>query len=324
MTVITDSSPIEAYSALFNGALGSKYAITQTIRYMIPLLLLAISFAIGRQGGLFNIGQQAQMLAAAVTSLWVNITFSSLPPALLMTLSILAGILMGALFAVVPAMLKYFFGINEAMIFLMLNYIAELIVQYLLLYSPMAMPGSAAAPKSVAFLTPIPMTAIYICAFAILVYYAWMMNRSVLGFRIRVLGKNPEFAKASGISSTRILLTSAAIGGALSGLAGIFEVMGVYGVIYSNFASGTLTYMGITAGLLGHYTPIGMLFGALLLGALQGGSVSLAVATDVSCEIVALIQGLVMFFSTVSLIVIVEKYKSRKSRQVHRKEAKTL
>ena len=319
MTIFTGSSPLEAYGALFKGSLGSVSAVMQTVRYMIPLVLLAVSFAVGRQGGLFNIGQEAQMLAAAVAALWVNTNLSFLPGPILVVATVLAGMLAGALMAVIPACLKFYFGVNEAMIFLMLNYIMELIVQYMLLYTPLAMPGSAAAPKSIAFHTTIPMAVVYVIVILALVLYALMMDRSTLGFRIKILGKNPLFAQASGISSTRILLISATIGGALAGLAALCEVMGVYGVIYSNFASGTLTYQGITAGLLGHYTTIGMVFGSLLLGALQAGSVSLSVATRVPSEIVSLIQGLVMFFATVSLLTSIEKSKERKEKRGHRK-----
>lgn len=319
MTIFTGSSPLEAYGALFKGSLGSVSAILQTVRYMIPLVLLAVSFAVGRQGGLFNIGQESQMLTAAVVALWVNTNLSFLPAPILVIVTVLAGMLAGAIMAVIPACLKFYFGVNEAMIFLMLNYIMELIVQYMLLYTALAMPGSAAAPKSISFQTTIPMPVVYGIVILVLVLYAVMMDRSTLGFRIRILGKNPLFAQASGISSTRILLISATIGGALAGLAALCEVMGVYGVIYSNFASGTLTYQGITAGLLGHYTTIGMLFGSLLLGALQAGSVSLSVATKVPSEIVSLIQGLVMFFATVSLITSIAKSKERKERRGHRK-----
>ena len=311
MTSFTDSSPVEAYEALYKGAFGSASTIKQTIRYAIPIITLAISFAVGRQGGLFNIGQEAQMISAAVVALWINTTFASLPQPVLLPLMLLGGMLASALCAVIPAVLKYFFGVNEAMLFLMMNYIAQQIIQYMLLYTPLAMPGSAASPKSIAFTVSLPMEAIYVVVAMLLILYAVMMGRSTMGLRIRILGKNPLFAKASGISSTRVLLTSACIGGALAGLAGLFEVIGVYGVIYSNFASGSLTYMGITAGLLGHYAPIGMLLGGLLLGAMQSGSIMLSTTTKVPGEIVSVIQGLVMFFATVSLFAILEKRKNK-------------
>ncbi|MBU9727206.1 ABC transporter permease [Diplocloster modestus] len=309
VVICSDQNPLEAYAALLKGSFGSVSNFMSTVRYTIPILLLAISFSICERGGYFNIGQEGQMFMAALTAVAVNDSLRELPKPLLLLVTIMAGVLVSAIISVIPAVLKFYFGINEAILLVMMNYIIELLVTYLMLYSRLADSQAAAMPKSIPLSVSISAPVLYIFTIFIFIGFTAVMKYSVLGYRIRITGKNAAFAKACGIPAARTFLSSALIGGGIAGVAGLFEVLGIYHVMFSNFAIG-MGFMGITAALLGRHSPLGMMLGSLVLGALQSGSVMLSTITDVSPEIVQVVQGFVMFFATVSFLYVWKKKKS--------------
>ena len=302
VAMIGNSNLVVAYRALYEGAFGSPSAIQQTIRYAIPILVIAMSFSICNQCGFFFIGQKGIMFLAAIGAAWVQVWFPSLPMPVMLILMILAGVIIGAVVAVIPAVFKLKFGVNEAMIFVMLDYIVVFLVEYFLLYTAICSPGSAAMPKSIPILPRISSNALYGITILLTAVFAIFMRFSVTGYRIRITGKNEVFARSCGVNTGRTLLVAATIGGGCAGLAGLFEILGVYHTVYYNFAEGNLAFMGITAALLGCENPIGMVFASLVLGAMQSGSIALSTKTDVPSELVSVIIGLIMFFATVNFI----------------------
>lgn len=317
----TGANALEAYEALFKGALGSWSSVKQTLRYTIPIFLLGLSFSVCSRGGFFAIGQEGQMYAAALLLVCVQCYMPHLPQPLMLLLMVACGILAAVVCALLPAITKHYFGVNEAMVFVMLNYIALLLVEYLFLHSPLRNPSSASYPKSIAIEPALPQAALYIGTIVVLALFVVLIRKSVLGYRLRIIGQNTAFAKASGLPVTKVILLSAVLGGGLAGLASISEVLGVYHVVYNNFAS-ALGFKGVTVALLGMHSPLGMLLASLLLAALQGGSVMLSTTTDVSPEIVSVVEGFIMFFSSVNLAVMVNRIKgSRRRRHHHKKEA---
>ncbi|MDR0841378.1 MAG: ABC transporter permease [Christensenellaceae bacterium] len=316
----TGANALEAYTALFKGALGSVSSIKQTIRYTIPIFLLGLSFSVCSRGGFFAIGQEGQMYAAALLLVCVQCYLPHLPQPLMMILMVICGIVAAVVCALIPAITKHYFGVNEAMVFVMLNYISLLLVEYLFLHSPLRNPDSASYPKSIAVAPTISTVALYIGVIAILILFILLIKKSIPGYRLRMVGQNTAYAKASGLPVTQTILFSAVLGGGLAGLASISEVLGVYHVVYNNFAS-ALGFKGVTVALLGMHNPLGMLFASLLLGALQGGSVMLSTTTDVSPEIVSVVEGFIMFFSSVNLAVMIGRITdSRKRRKYHKEE----
>ncbi|NLA96567.1 MAG: ABC transporter permease, partial [Clostridiaceae bacterium] len=231
---------------------------------------------------------------------------------------IAVGILAGIILSVVPALLKYYLGVPEAILFVMLGFILELLNQYLFLYTDLAHPNSATMPRSIRLAAEVPQAAMYIITFAVFATFAILMNRSVAGYRIKTVGLNPAFTQACGISSLKTLMVSAAFGGALAGLAGLLEVLSVYHFMYYNFAKG-FAFLGISAALLGKFSPLGMLLASLLFGALNSGSIALAATTGVSDSIVQVIQGFITLLATASAIAFVRqlagKRKSRRNNQ---------
>lgn len=291
----------EAYGAMWVGAFGSKTAILQTIRYTFPIILLAMSFSVCNLCGFFNIGQRGQMYLAATLAVWVQylLPVRGVPQVIII---LIVGSLLGAILVAVPAFLKFRFNVNEAMIFLMFDSIAVAITEYMLRYSAIMQPGSAALPKSIIVDGRISLPVYYVLIILIVILYAFIIKRTTLGYHIKMIGRNAKFAECCGVPSTKVLLYAAIMGGIFSGLAGVTEILVHYHAMYNNFASGDLAFMGIAAALLANDNPIGIVFAALVLGAMKSGAIRIATRTDVSSELVLVIIGLIMLFATIQLV----------------------
>lgn len=300
MVVISGSNPIDAYVALAKGAFGSAVAIKTTLRYAWPTLLLAMSFSMCSRSGYFNIGQEGQMYAAAVAVCWLQFLGSGLPKPLLAVLMLLGGMLAGAVMSFLPAYFKHLLGINEVVIAILLNYLMLKLCEYMLTYTPIAS-TAASVPMSIDLGPTFSNVMLLVGVGAIVVVYAVFMRQSVPGFRLRMAGNSELFARSNGIKTAGILMVVALLGGALSGITATGEMLGVYHKMYRAYADG-MGFTGMTAALIGRHSPLGMVLGALLLGALQSGAVNLSVTTDVPPEIVLVVRGFVMLFAAVSIL----------------------
>lgn len=309
---ISGDSPFEAYAALFKGAFGTAAGLKNTVRYVIPIILLGFSFSICQRSGYFNIGQEGQMYAAATAIVFFSHWTAALPLGIRMMIMIICACFVAGIVALIPAILKSLLGINEIIVAVMINYILSLFSSWTLLYSVIAdknasMPKSLGIPESIGETTLIIVTVI-----AILAYYL-TLKCTTAGYRIRMIGKNTKFARACGLPTTKIILTAAFIAGVIVGFATVGEVMGVYHIVYDNFPTG-MGFSGMTAALIGQHHPIGIVLGAIIIGALQSGSVLLSIDTNVPAEIVQVVQGFVMFFATVNLIRHVKRSKGQSGR----------
>jgi simple sugar transport system permease protein len=301
LVVLAGGDPLEAYGAIAKGAFGSASALNNTVRYTLPILLLAISFALSYRAGYFNIGQEGQMYASALTVAGVQVTLGGvLPTWLLLIVMILAGMIAGGIVSLVPAYLKQLFGINEVVIGILLNYLLISLSGYMLLYTALGKPESTVA-MSVDLTPQPPGILVAILGVVIVVAYALFLRRTVGGYRLRIVGENPTFGLASGMSTLKVILVAAFVAGAIASLTSTGELTAVYHKYYVSYADG-LSFAGLTAAFIGRLKPAGMVLGALLLGALQSGSVGLSIDTDVPPEIVVLVRGFVMLFGTVAIL----------------------
>lgn len=300
MVLISGDNPLETYAALLNGAFGNKTAIQNTIRYTIPIVLLAYSFSVCSRCGYFNISHESQMYSAALAMVAISELAHGLPSWARLALMMVAACAAAAVACIIPALAKFKLGVSEVVVGVMLNYLMAYLTKHMIAFSFIAQPGSSSIMSF-----PIPESihagTITLCAALIVVIYQFVLKKTIPGYRLSIVGKNQRFATASGLPSMRVLLSSAIVGGVLTGICAIGEMLGYYHIIYSDFAAG-IGYNGMTAALLGAHNAIGMLAGALLLGALKSGSVMLTVVTDVPSELVDCVQGFVMFFATISLL----------------------
>lgn len=300
----------DAYGALLRGATydpGSRtwqgrLGIFETLTFATPLILSGLAVTLAFRVGLFNIGAQGQIILGATFAGVVGFMME-LPPGIHLAAVVLAGALGGALWGGIAGFLKAKTGAHEVIVTIMLNYIAVSLVLYLLknqLRDPSSSnPISPRMHESAMF--PLLLGPNYrvhaglILAIAAVFVVSWLLNRSTLGFEYRAIGANPRAARTAGMLVSRGYITVMLISGGLAGLAGVTQLAGTEKILDSDVA-GSIGFDAITVALLGRSKPWGTFFAALLFGAFKAGGTSMAVNADVSIDIVAVVQSLIVLF----------------------------
>jgi len=312
--------PLKAYQALFKGAFGSFPDILETLAFATPLMLTAITFAIGVKTGLFNIGAEGQMYMGAIGAVAVA-GLLHLPPGIHVAVATLVAMLVGALWALPAALLKVWRGVHEVISTIMFNWIAFHFSMYLAIYY-LAEPGRAerTVPALPTARYPILMegssiTAVIFVAvaFCVLIYiYLWGTKA---GYELRLAGESPDAARYAGVNAWRVVIMSFLIGGCAAGLAGASQIIGrppawsLYATL-GNVA--TLGFDGIGVALIGRNHPIGGIFAAILYGALQHGGRYMEYHAGVSSELVRAINGLIVIALAVPEIGAIIRRKLRR------------
>jgi simple sugar transport system permease protein len=291
----------QAFTALFVGSLGSPRALSETLFAATPLILAGLAVAVGFQAGLFNIGVNGQMMIGGLAALWVGFTLD-LPAIILLPLALVAAIAGGAFWAGIAGFLKAKTGAHEVITTIMLNFIALFLVDYLLkssLYQqtgrndPISRAANAAArfPK---FLSDYRLNIGFLIALAAVAVVWWIMYRTTLGFEFRAVGLNPSAGRYAGMNVAWVYVSVMALSGALAGIAGANQILGLepYRGI-SNFA-GTIGFDAIALALLGRSHPVGVLFAGLLFGALKAGGREMQGAAGVPIDLVLVLQALII------------------------------
>ncbi len=304
---------LASYLALFSGSLGSLNAVSETLTSAAPLTLAALGLAIGFKAGLFNIGAEGQMILGGVAAVVVGFSLPGLPVYIHLPLALLAGALGGAAWASIAGWLRAATGAHEVILTIMLNLTAQRLLTYLLRNPPIQNPArtdpisksvveSARLPELLSWIDPnLRLHAgILLAIGAVLVVY-WLMYRTTLGFELRASGASPDAARYAGIRAGAVIVLSMALAGALAGLAGANQVLGVIGRVSPNFTGG-IGFDAIAVALLGRSHPGGILLAGLLFGALQAGGRQMQVAAGVSLDLVAVIQALIIIFIAAPVI----------------------
>ncbi|HIH73238.1 MAG: ral nucleoside transport system permease protein [Thermococcaceae archaeon] len=290
-------SPAEAYIALFNGALGSKYGLAMTLSSATPIILTALTFGIGARTGLFNIGGEGTVyfgaiMAIILTNLWGNVL-----------MGLFGGILAGMAWMAIPAILKVLRGVNEVVSTIMLNWMAYFIALYIVLQkipNPEDPNKTLAVPVSARF--PIIMKgtelswafAISVIAALITYYILW---HTELGYELRVSGYNERAARYGGINPKKAIIWSFLLGGIMSGLAGATEVMGrppSYAISQGMANIYGYGFDGIGVSLVGRNHPLGIIFSGIFFGMLRAGATSMQIEAGVPLEMVKVVQGVIV------------------------------
>lgn len=272
-------SPLDAFGALGRGAFGSWYAITSaTMVRAIPLMVLGLGFALAFRGGAFNIGMEGQFLVGAIAATWMGLQVGSLPGPVGWLLVLGAGAVAGALWVVVPVVLRIRFGVIEVITTLLLNFVAEALVSWMV-QGPMQ-EANRFYPQSdpiavVARLPVIPGTRLHL-GFLLAIILAGVLTivfaRTVWGFQLKAVGFGPLAARVSGrIDAGRLLAMALLLSGAIAGFGGALEVSGVTWALYQNLSPG-YGFTAIAVALLARGRPFGVVAAGLLFGALEAGA----------------------------------------------------
>jgi simple sugar transport system permease protein len=298
---LTFSGIFDAFKALFVGSLGSPRAISETLFAATPLIFAGLAVAIGFQAGLFNIGVNGQMLIGGMAGLWVGFSID-VPMIFHIPLALIAAIIGGALWGAIAGFLKAKTGAHEVITTIMLNFIALFLVDYLLQSSLFQQAGrndpiSQPANPSAQFPTLIGSYRLnigFLIALAAVGFAWWLMYRSTIGFEFRAVGFNPDGGRYAGMNVAWIYVSVMAVSGALAGIGGANQILGLepYRGI-SNFA-GTIGFDAIALALLGRSNPIGVLLAGLLFGALRAGGREMQGAAGIPIDLVLVLQALII------------------------------
>jgi simple sugar transport system permease protein len=318
-------NPINAYGALFAGSFGKPanlieglgilfstgesaallkaiYPFTESLVIATPYIFAGLSVALGFRCGLFNIGAEGQFFIGALTSAFVGYSLKGLPMIVHLPLAILAGAAGGALWGMIPGYLKARFGAHEVVNTIMMNWIAFRLSDWLL-SGPMKASGfrpvtpnvlaSAELPRF--FPEPLRFNLGFFIALLVAYFIYWFLFKTTLGFEIRAVGANPDAAKYAGMNIIRNFVLVMAMAGALAGLAGSAQVLGVDHWVGQGFSAG-YGFDAIAIALLGKSHPAGVVMAALLFGFLRGGATNMQSMAGIPIDIISIIQGLVIIF----------------------------
>ena len=272
-----DAGP--ALASLWLGAFGSWDAFTSaTLVRAVPLIIIGLGIAVAFRGGALNIGAEGQFYAAAIAATWVGLNIGSLPAIVATTLLLLAAAIAGLLWVVVPVWLKLRFGVLEVISTLLLNFVAVLLVGFMVqgpLQERARIYPQSDAIAEAARLALLPGSRLHAGLGIALVggLILWFIfARTLWGFQLRAVGLGPRAAEVSGrIDSQRLGAMALLISGAVAGLAGGVEVSGVSYALFQNLSPG-YGFTGIAVALLGGLHPIGVIVAGVLFGALQAGA----------------------------------------------------
>jgi simple sugar transport system permease protein len=293
----------DAYRALFEGSLGSRNALAETLFAATPLILAGLAVAVGFQAGLFNIGANGQMHIGGMVGLWVGFSIS-VPGIIHIPLAILGALIGGALWGGLAGLLKARTGAHEVITTIMLNFIALFMVDYLLKGDLFQAEGrndpiSKRADSSAQFPTLFDGYRVHIGFLVALVavwFVWWLMYRSTIGFEFRAVGANPEGGKYAGMNVAWVYVAVMCVSGGLAGLAGSNQVLGLEPYrAFSNFAGDT-GFDAIALALLGRSHPVGVLFAGLLFGGLRAGGTQMQGAAGIPIDLVLVLQALIIVF----------------------------
>ncbi len=275
--------------------------ISEGLTAAVPYILAGLSVALGFRCGLFNIGAEGQLFVGALASAYLGYAFTGLPVYVHLPLALLGGALAGALWAAIPGLFKAWRGAHEVITTIMMNYIAFRLADYLLT-GPMKRPGyspvtpiiedSAKLPR---LFDPLRFHSGFFLALLIAAAVYWFLWKTTLGFEIRTVGANPNAARYAGMSVTRNFVLAMALSGALAGLAGTNEILGVNYFMAQAFSSG-YGFDSIALALLGKSHPLGVVLASLLWGFLRSGAKRMESRGHVPIDIVFIVQALVIIF----------------------------
>ena len=271
--------PVAALGAMYRGAFGSWYAFTSgTLVRAIPLMLIALGFTVGLRAGVLNIGGEGQFYAGAMAATWIGLKLGGWPGVAAIPLLLAAAFVAGALWVAVPAWLRLRFGVLEVISTLLLNFVAEALVSFMvqgpLQEAQHIYPQSDQLPLT-ARLPTLPGTRLHLgilIALGCSVVVWYVFRRTMIGFELRAVGRGPIAARVTGgLPVRRIGAMALLVSGAFAGLAGGVEVGGVSYALYPNLSPG-YGFTAIAVALLARQSPLGIIVSAILFGALEAGA----------------------------------------------------
>jgi len=296
LVILAGANVFEAYGALFQGALGSRFNLIETIVKAAPLVFTGLAVAVAFRAKFWNIGAEGQLLAGAMAAAYIGAL--EFPPAwMLVPGMILGGALAGAATATVPAVLKVRYRVDDVVATLMLNFVIFYAMMALLdgpWKDPLSgYPDSPDIRMDAEYPVLVQATRMHLGVLlaALGAILTWLlMTRTTLGFAIRAVGENPRAAAHGGIAIGRVVLLTACVSGGLAGLAGVGEVAGLHFQVMAGLSPG-YGYTGIVIAMLARLNPLGVVPAAIFFAAIATGAENMSRQTGVPVFLADVIQG---------------------------------
>ena len=351
LLVALNADPLTAFGFMLEGAVGTENATAETLVKATPILFVGIGITVAFRGGMINIGGEGQMIAGALAGVTVALILGEarVPPdmakvrgafdIIIVTCSLIAGFIAGALYGGLAGFLKAYFGVNEILSTIMLNQIAVQMMNFLLngiLLDP-AEAGFNNIPKTARLVTAaqLPRLSIPIgdpflfartrlhwgliiaIALAVIVYiFLW---RTSLGYRIRAVGENERASSYAGINVKLQMMLSMFLAGGFAGLAGVVQVLGLQYRLQTDGSPAGFTaaagFNGIVAALFGGLNPVGAIPASAFFGGLLVGAQKMQREIGVPASLITAVNGLIVVFVVSSEIFILQRSKRRVSLQ---------
>jgi ABC-type uncharacterized transport system permease subunit len=311
---VSGYDPAKAFAALLMGAFGGMPQIGETLLRSTPLVFTGLAVAYGFRANLFNIGAEGQLFMGGLAAAVVGVTLGATSWWVGIPVVLIAGAGAGAAWAFVPGVLKARVGAHEVITTMMFGYIARYFVSWMVV-GPLKAPGPIPQTAEVGvgsrlpligdLLPMVPLGRAHMGIFVAVVasVFVWLILKyTTLGYENRAVGFNASAAETGGISVASTTVKALCISGALAGLAGTVEVMGVHYRIFDQFSSG-FGFTGIAVALLAKNNPLGVVAAALLFGALSAGAPLMQLEADVPAKVTSIIQALIIFFVAADAVV---------------------
>ncbi len=318
------ANPITGYTRLINGAFGSAFNFGSTLEKFVPLLLTSLAFMIGTRAGVFNMGVEGSLYLGALASSAVAIYLpKDLPGVIVIVLSMLAGSLVGGVWALIPALLKVHLRVNEVCSTILLNYVAIYLTTFMVL-EPMH--GGASSPQTLPILPQAVLKRILppsranigiFIALLLLLAMWYFFHHTTTGYRINHTGDNPKFAETMGINPKKYIVIGMMLSGAVGGFAGSLEVLGIYGLFLSSF-SNNIAFDGMLAALIANGSFVSLPIISMFIAALKVGALGMERFTSIPKSLIDIIIALFILFATMKrLFDFISNRKSRMSGEKH-------
>ena len=297
-------NPVTALSVYFVEPLTDSYSLIELAVKATPLVMIAVGLSLCYLANVWNIGAEGQFLIGAVCGSWLAVrTQGTDAGAWVLPAMLVLGAAGGALYALIPAIAKVRFGASEILTSLMLVYVADLLLDYLV-RGPWRDPNGFNFPTSAEFdaVATVPIliaeTRLHLgalIALAVVAAGSVVLGRTLKGFEIRVVGAAPRAARFAGFDADRLVILTFAVSGALAGLAGIIEVAGPVGHLQPNFSPG-YGFTAIIVAFLGRLNPVGILIAGLFLALTFIGGEQAQISIKVPLDLTKVFQGILLFY----------------------------
>ena len=311
LTVVTSAvifavlgkDPLESLYVFLVSPLTSATGLPELFVKAAPLILIGVGLSLGFRANVWNIGAEGQYTLGAIFAGGLALAYPDWPGIVLLPAMMVLGILGGMVWAAVPAYLRTRWNANEILTSLMLTYVAQLLLIYLVT-GPWRDPEGYGFPQTALFsagATPpilVEGTRVHLgVLFALIVVgLGWLvLAKSLIGFQLKVVGQAPRAARYAGFSEPRLIWFSLLLGGALAGLAGLFEVAGPVGQLTPSISPG-YGFTAIIVAFLGRLHPVGVLFGGLLLALTYLGGEKAQIDLGMPNAVTGIFQGILLFY----------------------------